>query len=120
MSPTLENLMEKMAKSEGRQGQGCVICFAAGNGNLPLNERRTRPNNFCERGTEQLRDFTGRVLNPYASHADVIAVAASTAKNKKAMYSNWGKEIWVCAPSNDIRGWERIIEPSNYNHIKPR
>jgi subtilisin family serine protease len=46
-------------------------------------------------------------LNGYASHPDVIAVSASTSLNKKAIYSNWGKEISVCAPSN------------NYHHLVP-
>ncbi len=111
-SPTLANLIEKIAKFEGRQRQGCVICFAAGNANLPLNERVVKPTIFVKGRPQQL-DFTGRVLNPYASHDDVIAVAASTAKNKKAMYSNWGREIWVCAPSNDIEEEDgAFIEPS--------
>ena len=111
-SPALNRLIEKIAKSEGRQGQGCVICFAAGNANLPLDEMVDKPTIFVKGRPQQL-DFTGRVLNPYASNGNVIAVAASTAKNKKAMYSNWGKEIWVCAPSNDIEEEDgAFIEPS--------
>jgi len=111
ITAALENLIEKMAKSGGRRGKGCVICFAAGNGNLPLDEVVTDPKFFVD-GRPKTKIFTGRVINPYASHKEVIAVAASTAKNKKAVYSNWGKEIWVCAPSDDIVAEDgRIIEP---------
>jgi subtilisin family serine protease len=33
----------------------------------------------------------------------VLTVAASTSVNTHAFYSNWGREIDVCAPSNDYR-----------------
>ena len=110
MSPTRFRMIERIARSEGRQGQGCVICFAAGNGNLPLNEEVTNYTYFVD-GVKQ-DPITGAIINPFASHADVIAVAASTAKNKKALYSNWGKEVWVCAPSNDMEDDGTTIEPS--------
>ena len=108
---TLENLIEKIAKSEGRRRKGCVICFAAGNGNLPLDEVVTNPKFFVNFEPDQVFE-TVRVINPYASHKEVIAVAASTAKNKKALYSNWGKEVWVCAPSDDITPTGTSIRPS--------
>ncbi len=108
ITATLENLIEKIAKSEGRRRKGCVICFAAGNGNLPLDEVVTNPKFFVNLEPQQVFE-TVRVINPYASHKEVIAVAASTAKNKKALYSNWGKEVWVCAPSNDITPRGAII-----------
>jgi subtilisin family serine protease len=110
LSPILERLMEKIAKSEGRRNKGCVICFAAGNGNLPLDEVVTNPEFFVNGVADQVFE-TVRVINPYASHKDVIAVAASTAKNKKALYSNWGKEVWVCAPSDDITPRGTSIRP---------
>ena len=46
ISPRLEILIEKIAKSEGRRDKGCVICFAAGNGNLPLDKVVTNPEFF--------------------------------------------------------------------------
>ncbi|HMQ91432.1 MAG TPA: S8 family serine peptidase, partial [Flavilitoribacter sp.] len=69
-----EAAIAKAAK-EGRNGKGCVILFAAGNEDL---------------------DY----LNFYAAHPDVIAVGATTSLDEHASYSNRGKELSVCAPSN--------------------
>lgn len=63
------------AAREGRGGKGCVILFAAGNDDL---------------------DY----VNFYAAHPDVIAVGASTSQDTYAGYSNRGREISICAPSN--------------------
>lgn len=63
------------AASKGRNGKGCVILFAVGNDDL---------------------DF----VNFYAAHPDVIAVAASTSQDSYASYSNRGREVSICAPSN--------------------
>ena len=70
----------------GRGGKGCVILFAAGNDNTPINDTIN--------GT---RHFNGE-----AGHPDVMAIAACTSMNKKAAYSGWGREISVCAPSNNF------------------
>lgn len=74
LSPLKEQVMAKAAR-EGRNGKGCVICFAAGNEDL-------------------------NYLNFYATHPDVIAVGASTSQDTHASYSNRGRELSVVAPSN--------------------
>ena len=84
------------AATQGRGGRGCVILFAAGNANRPVNgtvNEKGWPNNLLGDRTNWLAGF--------AVHPDVIAVAASTSLNKKAAYSNWGTSISVCAPSNN-------------------
>ncbi len=63
------------AARKGRKGKGCVILYAVGNDDL---------------------DF----VNFYAAHPDVIAVAASTSQDSYASYSNRGREVSICAPSN--------------------
>ncbi len=63
------------AAREGRNGKGCVILFAVGNDDL---------------------DY----VSYYAAHPDVIAVAATTSKDQHADYSNRGREVTICAPSN--------------------
>lgn len=63
------------AAKDGRNGKGCIILFAAGNDDL---------------------DY----VNFYAAHPDVIAVGASTSKDEYAPYSNRGRQVSVCAPSN--------------------
>jgi subtilisin family serine protease len=84
------------AATTGRNGQGCVIVFAAGNANRPLNGtvyEKNWPSNLLAGNTNW--------LNGFSLHPDVIAIAASTSLNKKAAYSNWGTNIALCAPSNN-------------------
>ncbi len=63
------------AAREGRGGKGCIICYAAGNEDV---------------------DY----VNYYGAHPDVICVAASTSDDLHASYSNRGREVTICAPSN--------------------
>lgn len=70
----------------GRGGLGCVVCFAAGNDNHDINNPPAS-------------------LDGFAIHPDVITVAASTSRDQKANYSNFGTEISVCAPSSGSGGW---------------
>lgn len=84
------------AATQGRKGKGCVILFAAGNANRPIDgtvNERNWPRNLLSGNTQWLSGF--------AVHPDVIAVSASTSLSKKAAYSNWGTNIAVCAPSNN-------------------
>lgn len=84
------------AATEGREGKGCVILFAAGNANRPTNGV------INESGWD--RDALSgptQWLGGFTVHPDVITVSACTSLNKKAAYSNWGPEVSVCAPSNN-------------------
>ena len=74
LSPLKEQAIAKAAR-EGRNGKGCVIVYAVGNDDL---------------------DY----VNFYAAHPDVIAVAACTSKDQHASYSNRGRQVTICAPSN--------------------
>ena len=65
------------AIANGRNGKGCVITFAAGNGNESVDN------------------------DGYASYEKVIAVAACHAKGKKSAYSDFGNAVWCAFPSND-------------------
>jgi len=84
------------AVTQGRKGKGCVVVFAAGNANRPVNgilDESGWPNDI----------ISGRVkwLAGFAVHPDIIAVSASNSLGKKSAYSNWGVGVSVCAPSND-------------------
>ncbi len=84
------------AATKGRKGKGCVIVFAAGNANRPVNGTITEagwPDNAFNGPT--------RWLNGFAVHPDIITVSACTSLNQKAAYSNWGPEVSVCGPSNN-------------------
>lgn len=65
------------ALSNGRNGKGCVVVWAAGNGNESVDN------------------------DGYASNPKVIAVAACSDTNKKSAYSDFGGAVWCCFPSSD-------------------
>lgn len=64
------------AADNGRDGKGCVIVWAAGNGN-------------------ELVDYDG-----YASYEKVIAIGASTDLDERAWYSDYGTTLDIMAPSS--------------------
>lgn len=72
--------------TQGRNGLGCVIVFAAGNSNHDIN------------------DPDGGTVDGFATHPDVIAVAACNSRDEKSNYSNFGREISICAPSSGTGG----------------
>lgn len=74
LSPMKEKAIARAAR-DGRNGKGCVIVYAVGN---------------------ESQDF----VSFYSAHPDVIAVAACTSQDEHAKYSNKGREVTVCAPSN--------------------
>lgn len=74
--PSLTQRVIEICVRYGRNGKGIPIFFAAGNGNEPLD------------------------LDGYANHPNVIAVAACTNEDEKAPYSDYGKNVWVTAPSS--------------------
>ncbi len=84
------------AATQGRNGKGCVILFAAGNANRPIDGTINERN-----WAKDVLSGNTKWLSGFAVHPDVIAISASTSLSKKAAYSNWGKNISVCAPSNN-------------------
>jgi subtilisin family serine protease len=74
--PDSTRLAMDFAATQGRNGKGCVILFAAGNGNESVDN------------------------DGYASYAKVTAVAACNDKGKKAAYSDFGGAVWCAFPSN--------------------
>ncbi len=64
--------------TNGRNGKGCVVLFAAGNGN-------------------ESADNDG-----YASYERVIAVAACNDRNARSVYSDFGNAVWCAFPSSDF------------------
>jgi subtilisin family serine protease len=64
--------------TNGRGGKGCVVLFAAGNGNESVDN------------------------DGYASYDKVIAVAACNDQSKRSVYSDFGKAIRCAFPSSDF------------------
>lgn len=96
-SPLTRELFQVIEKV----GERSVICFSAGNYNAPINDPYNKEFFWLDESTNMYQITKGPILNGYAAHPDVIAVGACTSLNKKAAYSNWGKEIAVCAPSDN-------------------
>jgi subtilisin-like proprotein convertase family protein len=87
------NAIIHKAATQGRANKkGCVILFAAGNEDRPLDGEKD-----------------GKIsVQGFALHPDVIAVAASNSQDKRSSYSNFGPEITLCAPSSGSPG-RRIV-----------
>lgn len=75
--PDSTRLAMEYAMTKGRGGKGCVILFAAGNGNESTNN------------------------DGYASNPGVITVAASNDTGKRSVYSDFGHNVWITFPSGD-------------------
>ena len=76
--PASTRLAIDYAVAKGRNGKGCVVLFAAGNGNESVSN------------------------DGYASYEKVIAVAASNDRSKRSAYSDFGPAVWCAFPSNDF------------------
>lgn len=110
LSSLLSNQMERLHRSGGPDGRGCLVFFAAGNYNAPI--KNLDNTGFTWRHPSQgLKTTTGPIVNGYAAHPDVVAVAASTSLARKSAYSNWGEGITIAAPSdnwNPLNQQERL------------
>jgi subtilisin family serine protease len=88
LSTAIDAMIHKAA-SEGRKNKkGCVILFAAGNDNVPIDGEK--------KGS--------KYLSAFAAHREVMAIGASNSYDKRSSYSNYGPELSVCAPSNSLSG----------------
>ncbi|MFK8055648.1 MAG: S8 family serine peptidase [Saprospiraceae bacterium] len=77
--PSATRLALQHAATKGRDGKGCLIVFAAGNGNEPV-----KPDQYAN--------------NPW-----VIAVGSSNKRNRRSAYSDFGEGLFCCFPSSDVR-----------------
>lgn len=75
--PDSTRLAIEFAINKGRNGKGCVILFAAGNGNESVDN------------------------DGYASYQKVIAVAACNDYGTRSAYSDFGQAVWCTFPSNN-------------------
>lgn len=84
--PASTRLAIDYVTTNGRSGKGCVVFFAAGNGNEPV------------------------INDGYASYSKVIAVAACNDRSRRSVYSDYGEAIWCAFPSNDL-GYQGFNHP---------
>ena len=110
LSSLLSDQFTKLAKDGGPRKKGVVIVFAAGNFNAPLKDLKNKNGFEWRHPSRGIVKNSQAILNGNAVHPSIIAVSASTSQNRKSAYSNWGKEITVCAPSDN---WHPI-DPQAY------
>lgn len=121
-SSSMLEVMENLTRNGGRRGSGLVVCFAAGNENLP-----THLDGVSNGGLEYYDDSTGRRLGSFFKGHEIhsgwcevpgsIIVGAITSEGEKASYSNWGAEISVCAPSGE---WQVQQSPQERKANSPK
>jgi subtilisin-like proprotein convertase family protein len=108
MSTALKTTIATLTRSGGRRGKGLIICIAAGNNNCPVQDlANTRTYRF--RTDFGLSSYSGPIDRWIAAHPDVITVSASTSRKTRSAYSSWGKQICVCAPSDN---WDDLGQTS--------
>lgn len=76
--PASTRLAIDYATTNGRDGKGCVVLFAAGNGNESVDN------------------------DGYASYEKMIAVAACNDRGSRSVYSDFGNAVWCAFPSSDF------------------
>jgi len=86
--PASTKLAIDYATTQGRSGKGCVVLFAAGNGNESVDN------------------------DGYASYERVIAVAACNDRGKRSIYSDFGNAVWCAFPSGDLEGTPLVPNPA--------
>jgi subtilisin family serine protease len=102
--PDNTRLAIEYALTKGRNNKGCVICWAAGNGNESVDN------------------------DGYASFPGVVAVAACNDTGKRSVYSDTGKALWCSFPSGDSALDAVAVLPTpppiggvwNVNHPPPK
>lgn len=101
MSSALKDAMTRLATSGGRRGKGLVFCIAAGNQNCPVQDlANTRPYRYLD-GNGAVRSYAGPIDRWVAAHPDAMTISASTSRKTRSAYSSWGRNISVCAPSDN-------------------
>jgi subtilisin family serine protease len=111
MSTALKSAMSRLATSGGRRGKGLVFCIAAGNNNCPVQDlENTRTYRFRNQ-FGGLNSYSGTIDRWMAAHPDAITVSACTSLKTRSAYSSWGRQISVCAPSDNWDDLGQITPP---------
>jgi subtilisin-like proprotein convertase family protein/subtilisin family serine protease len=100
MSTPLRNSIATLARTGGRRGKGLVFCVAAGNSNCPVQDL-TNTRTYRFRTRLGIASHSGPIDRWIGAHPDVITVSASTSLKTRSAYSSWGRQISVCAPSDN-------------------
>jgi subtilisin family serine protease len=104
LSSTIHDTINELSITGGRRGLGLIVCFAAGNQDLPtfLSAQDNKDGQVYYGPGLRGINFRNREIHSGWTEIDsVIVVASYTSMNRKALYSNWGIHITIAAPSDN-------------------
>jgi subtilisin-like proprotein convertase family protein/subtilisin family serine protease len=112
-SSTVLNRVRQLSESGGRRGRGIVFLFAAGNENCPIQHSGTLDVPFTRGWNEDLTTWIGVDTARVFDHnlttiPGVMHVAALASNAQRSHYSNYGTDIGICAPSNNVHEYLRL------------
>ncbi len=107
------NRITELAQSGGRRGKGIVFLWAAGNENCPIKFSGNidipydggRDENGNWRGVRTSRIFEHNLVGV----PGVMYVAALASNAQRSHYSNYGDGISICAPTNNVHKYRRLV-----------
>jgi len=102
--------MATLARTGGRRGKGLIFCIAAGNNNCPVQDL-TNTRTYRFRTQFGIGSYSGPVDRWVAAHPDAITVSACTSLKTRSAYSSWGRQISVCAPTDNWDDLGQISPP---------
>ncbi len=109
LSRAFSDTISTLVRTGGRRGKGLVICVAAGNNNCPIKDlNNTRTYEFID-AIGIRRSYSGPIDRWIAAHPDVITVSGCTSLKTRCAYSSWGREICVCAPTNNFDDLRQFV-----------
>ena len=106
ISQTARDVFAELVASGGRRGKGLVVCMAAGNHNLPTfiaaSDNVSGMEYYSAAGDVLGHFFVGgEIHGGWTELPGIVVVGAVTSKLRKSLYSNWGPQITVVAPSDN-------------------
>lgn len=101
------DLFSELTSTGGKDGKGLVVCFAAGNQNLPLSlsaeENPDGMEYFDDQGNRLGTFFRNRPIHSFWPELPgVIVVGSLSCRGRKSLYSSWGRELSIVAPSDNF------------------
>lgn len=113
------NRIAELARTGGRRGRGIIFIWAAGNDNCPIQHTASvdvpytsgvewRPGGSpIWVGVAKARRFQNNLVGIQG----VMHVAALASTAQRSHYSNYGTGIVLCAPTNNVHSYHRMIVP---------
>lgn len=122
LSSVTKQLFKELTSSGGRRKKGLVVCFSAGNRNLPTylsaEQNPIGMEYYGRDGTVLGHFFKNKELHSgWGELENVVIVASVTSEGRKSLYSNWGKNITVACPSDNYHP-KSVSTRENYMDFK--